>query len=252
VRHWDDDTKDRLISRYVNYSKQKPIIGTQGKVFNVIAEKEREELEEKKTGDSIHVLEETKLHDKYVTIFNSYYGDTIRGLDHAYYDKYPGKLISYIETVNSVKQDPLHLVVGFGAGNFSSKLAFKATNIAIAGKYIEKFKYVSPEFRDHHLKITLRYYLKPISEHSMINFPNSVFNQLLGEYGIIGLILFFLFYVWFFLKHFRRLSVGRILLFMCLAFLLTDYWFESFNILIIFELMMFIDLATTKQESQNL
>lgn len=46
----------------------------------------------------------------------------------------------------------------------------------------------------------------------MLNFPNSVLNQLIGEYGLIGFLLFIIFYLFYFLKRYKELSYGLILL----------------------------------------
>ena len=245
-KHYEDHSyKDNLIEKYANQKKAKILSGFDNykNVVERIVETEQGTLKKKRKADSVCIKDEGRLRDKYLNIYTQFYGDTLAASEQAYYKKYPGKLLSFIETINAVKKSNKTLVMGYGADNFSSKLAFKATNIAIAGKYVDKLAYVSPQFRENHLKLTLRYYLEPISEHSMINFPNSVFNQLLGDYGIIGLALFFILYVGFFLKRFKQLTYGKLLLPLCLAFLLTDYWFESLTILIIFEVMMFIDLA---------
>ena len=243
---WEDNTaKDKLISDYLRKEKKDSLNKFENKriIRSIIAEKEMVDQLKNQVEDSVYLQKESEDRNKFVILYNTFYGDTITGLDQAYYEKYPGKYLSFIETFSYVKKKPWNFIIGAGAGNFSSKLAFKASNVQILGKYVDRLAYVSPEFKDNHLKLTLRIYLKSLSEHSIINFPNSVFNQLLGEYGIIGLILFFVFYVWFFLKKFKILTYGRILLPMCLLFLLTDYWFESLSMVIIFELMMFIDIT---------
>jgi hypothetical protein len=244
-RHWEDySEKDKMISKYLNKNQTtaEPKYTEKRTIRTKIAEKEKEIEKKNHVQDSICIVEENKGRNRFVTFFNRYYGDTVTSLNQAYYDRYPGKVISFQETFKYVSEKPLNLIAGSGAGNFSSKLAFKASNLGISGKYVEKLSYIAPDFRDNHLKLTLRYYLKPISEHSVINFPNSVFNQLLGEYGIIGIVLFFVFYVWFFLKRIKILTYGRVLLPMFLMFLLMDYWFESLSIVIIFEIMMFLDI----------
>lgn len=249
TRHWEDNTeKDQMISNYLGRNKKAPVENFEDKrmIGYIMAETEKAEQIKSKKEDSVYINLENESRNKFVRFYDRHYGDTLVSLNKAYYDKYPGKYLSFLETFRYVKQSPLNMVMGAGAGNFSSKLAFKASNVNILGKYVEKLAYISPEFEANHLKLTLVYYLKSVSEHSVINFPNSVFNQLLGEYGIIGLLLFFVFYVWFFLKKFKTLSYGRILLPMCLLFLLTDYWFESLSMVIVFEVMMYIDMAKTE------
>ena len=82
----------------------------------------------------------------------------------------------------------------------------------------------------------------------MLNFPNSVLNQLIGEYGLIGFLLFIIFYLYYFLKRYKELSYGLMLLPIFLFFLFTDYWFEAFNIVVIFEIMMFVDIYKNKSQ----
>ena len=78
--------------------------------------------------------------------------------------------------------------------------------------------------------------------------PNSVFNQLLGEYGVIGLGIFVVFYLLYTLKYWFKLSYGKILIPMCLMFLMTDYWFEAFSITVVFELLMSIEVHRIKTQ----
>jgi hypothetical protein len=252
VRFEDHSEKDKLIDKYVNkYNKKFTIKQTSKKsVDSLIAENNFKAKEKIFEQDTIYVKAQVTLQNHFVEFYKKLYGDTsMTQSQRDYYNKYPGKYISFLETFGFVKSSPGKFLLGSGAGNFSSKLAFKASNLGVSGKYIQKLAYISPEFKNNHLKLALNYYLKPSTEHSIINFPNSVFNQLFGEYGIAGLLLFFITYVWFYLKNFRKLTYGKILLPMCLFFLLTDYWFESFSIVIIFEIMMLIDI--TKNTSQN-
>src|SRR5690606_11303671 len=93
--------------------------------------------------------------------FESLFGDTVHNLDRDYYSSAPGKLISFRESVRYALSGPRQLLIGAGAGNFSSRIAYKATNLGFSGRYVEKLVYIAPEFRDHHLKLTLRYYMLP-------------------------------------------------------------------------------------------
>ena len=158
----------------------------------------------------------------------------------------PAKLNAVFETFKFCLEKPMHIICGAGPGCFSSKLAFRASGIQIAGSYPERFVYIAPEFKTHHLKSALAVLTKPIGDHSVINFPNSVYNQLLGEYGILGVLLFLIFYVGYFIKRWRLYRSGKILLPMCLLFLATDYWFEAFSMVIVFELMMYLEAARSQ------
>jgi hypothetical protein len=240
---WEDNTeKDNLITMYVSQNKRR-YAGAEDIPSSLPYSPEAEKmLERQHKQDSIYFQEEQNYRNRFADIFLHYFGDTVASLNKGYYDSKPGKYLSFTETIRFAQRDGKTLIAGAGPGNFSSKLAFKASNIDIAGRYIEKYKYVSPDFRDNHFKMTLRYYMAPVSEHSVINYPNSVFNQLLGEYGLIGVCLFLVLYLWRFVKHFRLLRAGRYLLPVCLMFLVTDYWFESLSVLIVFELMMYLEM----------
>jgi hypothetical protein len=252
-KHYEDySEKDKLVNNYINVQNEKSSgainSDAESKVRTLLAEKERLEKENLLKEDTVYMQKDLIKRNRFVETYNEYFGDTLTTLNQAYYDKYPGKYLSFKETFAFVGQNAKHFLIGAGAGNFSSKLAFKASNIDISGKYVKRFTYVAPEFKEGHFKITLRFLMKPISEHSIINFPNSVLNQLLGEYGVIGLLLFLVFYVWYFLRRYRRLTYGKILLPMCLAFMLTDYWFESLSVVLIFELMMFLNISETSTD----
>ena len=253
-RRFEDNTeKEKLISNYANKfhkTQSQKVAKSLYSVRNLIIEKQEQNKIQEKADDSLYVTEQIKIRNRFVDFYTLHYGDTLTTLNRNYYNKYPGKYLSFLETFNYIDKSPVNLIIGAGGGNFSSKLAFKASNLGISGKYLEKYAYMSPAFKEDHLKLTLYYYLQPISEHSVLNFPNSVFNQLLGEYGLTGLILFLVTYVWFYLRKFKKLTYGRIILPVLLLFLLTDYWFESFSIVIIFELMMFIDLIKTDGQNE--
>ena len=249
--HYDDRIeKNDLILGYLKHNSllKKEIILPKNILYNTVIEKELSNKLNSRKLDSIELKNDEVNRGKFILLFNTLYGDTNISINQNYYEKYPGKYLSFLETFKKIKDSPKHLLIGFGAGNFSSKLAYKATNIGISGKYINKLAYISPDFKEKHLKLTLRYYLKSISEHSMLNFPNSVLNQLIGEYGLIGFLLFIIFYLYYFLKRYKELSYGLMLLPIFLFFLFTDYWFEAFNIVIIFEIMMFIDIYKNKSQ----
>lgn len=170
----------------------------------------------------------------------------IRIPDEIYQSK-PGKLISFIQTYFYLKHSFRQLMLGSGIGNFSSKLAFRASGVRTLGTYPQKYQYISADFWHNHL-FTFRYYYEAsASKHSVLNYPFSVYNQILGEYGLIGAGLFAGFYVWFFISGYRRLSYGRYLGIAMLCFFATEYWFEFFSLVIIFELMMFQNLNEGKE-----
>jgi hypothetical protein len=155
----------------------------------------------------------------------------------AFSRKLPGKLTAFNETVKCLKTHPSLLATGAGMGNFSSKLAFKATGLNIAGAYFFP-AYINPLFLSNHLNIFLYYFSRRSGLHSLVNAPNSVFNQLAGEYGVIGVILFILFYLGFFAKDWRSLTYGIPMLLLLTGFFFIDYWYEQLSIVPFFELLL--------------
>jgi hypothetical protein len=159
-----------------------------------------------------------------------------------YHSKLPGKIIAYKQTFDFFKQNPLKIISGTGTGNFSSKLAFKTTGLNIAGGYPQQFIYINEPFLKHHLDLYLSYFTKPDGFHSIANNPNSVYDQLLSEYGLLGLSAFIIFYLGFFLKNFKKLSYGIPLTFFLSGIFFADYWFEQLSIVVFFELLLFLNM----------
>lgn len=161
--------------------------------------------------------------------------------DTNYYPKFPGKIIAWEQIFNYFKQHPSKIVTGLGTGNFSSKLAFRTTGLNIAGGYPQKFIYMNEAFISNHLDLYLYYFTKKDEAHSIINNPDSVYNQLLSEYGLLGLSAFFIFYLGFFVKNVRQLTYGIPLLFLLTGIFFVGYWFEQLSIVIVFELLLFLN-----------
>ncbi len=162
--------------------------------------------------------------------------------DILFHAKYPGKIIAWKQTLNYFKQHPSKIITGTGIGNFSSKLAFKTTALDIAGSYPEKYKYISHDFLANHLDVYLYFFSKEDGLHSITNSPGSVYDWLLSEYGIIGLLAFFLFYIGFFIKKLNLFSYSIPCILLLSAILFFDYWFEQLSIIIFFELLIFLNM----------
>lgn len=162
--------------------------------------------------------------------------------DTDYHPKFPGKIIAWEQIINYFKQHPSKIVTGLGTGNFSSKLAFRTTGLDIAGRYPGNSIYMNRDFISNHLDLYLYYFTKKDEAHSIINSPDSVYGQLLSEYGLIGVSAFFIFYLGFFLKKAKRLTYGISLLFLLTGILFFGYWFEQLSIVIVFELLLFLNM----------
>src|SRR6185437_596411 len=115
----------------------------------------------------------------------------------------PGKVTGLLQTVHFLKYHPVKIIAGSGVGNFSSKLAFKATGLGLEGGYPAKFVYISRDFLSNHLDIYLNFFSKRNGLHSLTNSPFSVYDQLLAEYGLAGIAAFIIGYLGFFANHYK-------------------------------------------------
>jgi hypothetical protein len=154
----------------------------------------------------------------------------------------PGKIIGMKQTFSFFKQHPAKVFFGEGIGNFSSKLAFKATGLNFTGGYPKKYIYINPDFLRNHLDVYLAFFSRGPGSHSLTNSPFSVYDQLLAEYGLLGLSALLVFYLWFFAKHYKKLTYGIPLLILLLSIFFIDYWFEQLSVVVLFELMLFLDI----------
>lgn len=162
---------------------------------------------------------------------------------HAYHDsRLPGKVLSLLQTINYLKKHPVKLVAGAGMGNFSSKLAARASGLKFTGGWAQKYVYIHPDFLSSHLDIYLNYFSKRIGLHTLANSTFNTYDQMLGEYGIIGLLLFVVTYLGYFFKHYKKLTYGLPILLLMTAAFTSDYWFEQLSILVLFELMLYLDI----------
>ncbi|EHQ27361.1 hypothetical protein [Mucilaginibacter paludis] len=154
----------------------------------------------------------------------------------------PGKLIAIAQTEHFLKTHPQKLLTGDGVGNFSSKTAFRATGLGFAGKYPPRFAYISGDFLTGHLDIYLNFFSRADGLHSLVNSPNSVYDQLLGEYGLIGLGAFLIYYLGYFLRDYKKLTYGIPLLMMMAGAFLLEYWFEQLSVVVLFELLLLVNM----------
>lgn len=162
----------------------------------------------------------------------------------------PGKLIAFQQTFHYLEDHPWKILTGNGMGNFSSKLAFRTTGLQVAGSYPQRFVYINDAFRDNHLNLYLSYFSKDIGLHSFINSPNSVYNQLISEYGLAGILCFILLYLGYFLGRLKNLSYGVPLLLITLGAFAVEYWYEQLSIVVLFELLMLLNNKETKEKHE--
>ncbi|MEZ2336739.1 hypothetical protein AB6735_13945 [Mucilaginibacter sp. RCC_168] len=154
----------------------------------------------------------------------------------------PGKAMGLLQTTALFRGHLSKTLTGAGMGNFSSKIAYRAAGFAFAGGYPSSDIYINHDFLVNHLDLYLNFFSKRSGYHSLINSPFSVYDQLLAEYGLLGLILFIIYYLGFFAKHYKKLTYGLPILFLMLAVLFTDYWFEQLSVMVFFELLLLLNI----------
>lgn len=158
----------------------------------------------------------------------------------------PGKVLALRETYRFFKEHPEKIITGYGTGQFSSKLAFRATGLQMSGGYPNSLVFIDSNFKNHHLDLYITYFSKHKELHSLINSPNSVYDQLIGEYGIAGVLAFVILYLAFFGKKLKRLTYGVPVLIIMLGAFAIDYWYEQLSVVIVFELMLLINIKETE------
>ncbi len=161
----------------------------------------------------------------------------------------PGKLISIFQTLIFFKNNPAKIITGNGIGNFSSKLAFKTTGLGFTGGYPAKYVHINHDFLINHFDLYLNFFSKNAGLQSLTNSPFSVYDQLLGEYGIIGFLAFFIFYLGFFLKDRKALTYGLPILILTTAVLFIYYWFEQLSVIVFFELIILLNIKESSTKN---
>lgn len=173
----------------------------------------------------------------------------LSGKDNSNINLLPGKVTSWLQTVHFLQQHPSRILTGDGAGNFSSKLAFRASGLGFAGGYLQKYIYIDPDFLSNHLDVYLNFFSKKTDLHSLCNSPNSVYDQLLAEYGLLGFIAFLIYYVGYFLKYYKSLTYGLPILMIVLCLFFIEYWFEQLSVLVFFELLLLLNIKETSPKT---
>lgn len=192
----------------------------------------------KNTQDNVELLDPWKIK----ALISRWYDTKYENTPLTTYTK-PFKLYSNLQTMYYMNSSKKNLLLGAGIGNFSSKLALKMTGLGLQGSYPNKYIYASDDFIRYQLYTELFVFTLPISEHSIINMINSVYNQVGGEYGLLGILVVVVFYLWYFIVNRKKISwMGWTLLPVMLVFFQFDYWFEMLNITVLFELFMFKDI----------
>jgi hypothetical protein len=161
----------------------------------------------------------------------------------------PGKLVAFQQTMRFMKLHPQKIFFGDGVGNFSSKLAFRASGFQVNGGYPAKLSYINQDFLTNHFDLYLYFFSKQNELHSVINTSDSVYDQLFSEYGIFGLAAVGIFYAWFFIKRINKTGYALPLVFVLLGVFAVGYWFEQLSIVVFAELLLFLNIKEEKKTS---
>lgn len=160
-----------------------------------------------------------------------------------------GKKTSYQQTINFLKSDPKYLLFGSGLGRFSSNIAFNFSGIVDNSAMNRLFPtYQSQLFEKNHKSIYAYMKTTHVIFHSESNKPFSSYNQLFGEYGLVGFMLFFVGYVLYFFKRVDKRTYSIPILIALLFTLNLNYFFEALNLFLFFEVIMFLNI---KEKLQN-
>lgn len=160
------------------------------------------------------------------------------------------KLVSFEQTAKNFVSSPSSFVFGEGGGKFSSRTAY-LTGGEYVTWYPENLVYRSKKFEENHFALWNNKALSIAFRDGTANQPFSFYNKIIGEYGALGILLFWL-YMYYFYKRYKLLTYGKLILPMLLAFLLLDYWFEYFTVILFFELFLFLDIKRDQTISDEL
>jgi hypothetical protein len=165
-----------------------------------------------------------------------------------------GKVVSFRETYKFVLSTPVHFLFGAGIGNFSSFLALRTSDIEVnqESRVFQLLpRYIAADFYNNHYQIFSEVYKLPVAYHSAKHLPSSFLNQVFGEYGIIGFLLFVFTYCLYFLRKYKKLSYSLIIGIAVLGYMLFDYLFEYLSVMIFFETFILLDIRQHKKAGDS-
>lgn len=167
-----------------------------------------------------------------------------------YIDRLQGKVLSILETKQFLLSSTTNLLFGAGPVRFSSATAQKMAGFDSSRLFMNVLPhYESPMYQENHKLIIETRKASSSELFSNANWPDSFFNQIFGEYGVLGFLLFIVFYVWHFVKRITYWSYGFWLFLMLIPFAHLTYLFEPLCVVVIFELLMEADITENKQKA---
>lgn len=174
-----------------------------------------------------------------------------RAMTQVYIQKLQGKNLSVLETRQFLKTSLHAFLFGAGTTRFSSLTAQKMAGYDSSKLFMQVIPHFSaPEYNENHkLLIEERIKAEDDALLSTANWPDSLYNQLLGEYGVIGALLFLFFYLGYFIKHIGKWSYSLWILILLLPFAHLNYIFDTLCVMPFFEWLLLTNIAEAKQDS---
>ncbi len=148
------------------------------------------------------------------------------------------KLYSLKYNFNTWSKSIWNIIMGYGPGNFSSKLAFRASGNKEFGNYPTRQHKTTEEFKNGDLRIYNTIKSMDNSFHSIRLYPFSGFTMLIGEFGIFGLLAFFYFII---IKYFdvkNIINYCNQYLLILVIFSLFEYTFETIPLMVVFSILL--------------
>ena len=164
-----------------------------------------------------------------------------------------GKKLSFLETAAYLQSGLKPLLLGAGAVRFSSLTAARMSGLDSSRIFTRLLpRYVSRTYNENHRLIHKYRVAGDDALLSNANWPDSFYNQLAGEYGLVGIGLFLFFYVGYYLKRWRKLSWGIWVSALMIPIAALTYLFEPLCVIFFFELLLGFDLVEEKPSFQSL
>ena len=173
-------------------------------------------------------------------------------LTNGYIRRLQGKNLSVIETVEYLKSSPTAFLFGAGTTRFSSLTAQKMSGYDSSRLFMNVLPHYKSKIyaENHYLLIDGRETAGDNALLSSANWPDSLYNQLFGEYGVLGALLFFIYYLGFYARRMKHWSYSFWLLCIFLPFAHLNYIFETLCVAPFFELLVEADIREHSEKSK--
>ncbi len=166
-----------------------------------------------------------------------------REMTESYILQLQGKTLSVIETYQYLMSSPKNLLFGAGTARFSSLTAQKVAGYDSSRLFMDIIPhYRAEEYQNNHMILIDERNNSDPEFFSTFNWPDSFYNQIFGEYGLIGAGLFLFFYIGFFVKKFKYWSYTFWLFIILIPFMHLNYIFDTLCIMPFFEWMVLADI----------